>query len=131
VDKNSKNKKINMQNTITQTMTVSSTQTAEALGSGLLAVFSTPALVAFMENTAMQLIPTTAETSSVGTEISVKHLKASAVGENIKCTATLIENEGKKYVFDIIAIDSKNQIIGEAKHTRYLIDIERFMSKLV
>jgi len=120
-----------MQNTFTQTMIVSNMQTAEALGSGLLPVLSTPALVAFMENTAMQLIPLTANTSSVGTEISVKHLKASAVGEKIKCTATLLENEGKKYVFDIKAIDSKNQIIGEAKHTRNLIDIERFMSKLV
>lgn len=35
-----------MRNSVSQTITVSSFQTAESLGSGLLPVFSTPALVA-------------------------------------------------------------------------------------
>ncbi|MBP1676716.1 MAG: Thioesterase superfamily [Bacteroidetes bacterium] len=119
-----------MEQQLTQTITVDENQTAENLGSGLLPVFSTPALVAFMENTAMKLISTPEGKSSVGTAISVKHLKASAVGEQITCTATLIENEGRRYVFALTATDSKGNLIGEGTHERFVIDIEKFMSKL-
>jgi predicted thioesterase len=115
---------------LTQTTTVTEDQTAERLGSGLLAVFSTPALVAFMENTAMQLIETPEGSSSVGTSICVKHLKASAVGETISCTATLTEVEGRLYRFTFEATDSKGNTIGTGTHERALIDIERFMSKI-
>ena len=119
-----------MNKQLTQTTIVTDSQTAERIGSGLLAVFSTPALVAFMENTAMQLIETPDGSSSVGTSICVKHLKASAVGEKISCTATLTETEGRLYRFTLEATDSKGDIIGTGTHERALIDIERFMSKI-
>lgn len=116
--------------TYKQKITVNERQTAAKLGSGLLAVFSTPSLVALMENTAMQLIDIPEGKSSVGTAISVKHVKASAVGEEIECIAELISCEGRKYNFEIKAFDGKGDLIGEGTHERYLIDIERFMSKL-
>ena len=119
-----------MNQTFSKTITVKESQTAESLGSGLLPVFSTPALVALMENTAMQLIELPEGKSSVGTSICVKHLKASAVGEKISCTATLIETEGRLYRFTLEATDSKGDIIGTGTHERALIDIERFMSKI-
>ena len=119
-----------MNKQLTQTTIVTDSQTAKRLGSGLLAVFSTPALVAFMENTAMQLIDTPEGSSSVGTSICVKHLKASAVGETISCTATLTEVEGRLYRFTLEATDSKGAVIGTGTHERALIDIERFMSKI-
>ena len=117
-------------NTFSQKIIVSEKQTAAKLGSGLLPVFSTPALVALMENTAMQMIELPEGKSSVGTAINVRHLKASAVGEEISCTATLLSREGNKFSFEIKAFDRKNDLIGEGTHERYLIDIERFMSKL-
>jgi fluoroacetyl-CoA thioesterase len=116
--------------TYKQTIIVSEQQTAKSLGSGLLPVFSTPSLVALMENTAMQLIELPEGKSSVGTAISVKHLKASAIGESIECTATLIAQEGSKYNFEIVAFDSKGNKIGESVHERFVVDVERFMSKL-
>lgn len=115
---------------ISQTIIVNNKQTAANLGSGLLAVFSTPSLVAFMENTAMQLIDLPEGASSVGTSISVVHCKASAVGEQITCTATLVKQEGRKYNFELKAFDSKNELIGKGTHERFVVDIERFMSKL-
>lgn len=119
-----------MNKELSQTTIVTEDQTAEKLGSGLLPVFSTPALVAFMENTAMKLIETPEGKSSVGTAISVKHLKASPVGEKISCTATLTENEGRRYTFHLVATDSKGDIIGEGSHDRFVIDIEKFMAKI-
>ena len=114
----------------TQTIIVQQHQTASEFGSGLLPVFATPALVALMENTAMQLIELPEGSSSVGILINVKHLKASLVGESITCEATLIETEGRKYSFKIIATDSAGDIIGTGNHERVVIDIDRFMAKL-
>ena len=105
-----------MRNSVSQTITVSSFQTAESLGSGLLPVFSTPALVALMENTAMQLIDTPDGKSSVGIMIQVKHLKASPVGAKITCTATLAANEGRGYSFELVATDECEITFGFKKH---------------
>jgi predicted thioesterase len=115
---------------ITQSMIVQPNHTAEFLGSGLLPVFATPALIAFMENTAMQLIELPEGSSSVGTSISMKHLKASPIHAKIECTATITKIEGRKYAFTIQATDSVGDIIGEATHERVIVNVERVMQKL-
>ena len=119
-----------MQDSLTQTIIVQEHQTASQYGSGLLPVFATPALVALMENTAMQLIKLPEGSSSVGISISVKHLKASPVDSEIKCKATITAVEGRKYSFELVATDATGDIIGEGVHERIVIDIEKFMSKL-
>ena len=119
------------QKKFSQTITVNELQTASEYGSGLLPVFATPALVALMENTAMQLIELPEGGSSVGTSISVKHLKASAIGEIINCEATLTTVEGRKYTFELTATDSAGDVVGTGNHERILIDVERFMNKLI
>ncbi|HLP05774.1 MAG TPA: thioesterase family protein [Paludibacter sp.] len=119
-----------MNNTFTQTLTVDESQTASNFGSGLLPVFATPALVAFMENTAMKLVELPEGASSVGTEIHVRHLKASPIGAKIQCTAILNSVEGRKYSFSLQATDESGDLIGEGTHERFVVDIERFMSKL-
>jgi len=114
-----------------QTMQVAETQTAIQYGSGLLPVFATPALIALMENTAMQLINLPKGSSSVGISITMQHVKASPVGACIQCTATITAIEGRKYTFKIIATDSSTDVIGKAIHERVVVDIEKFMSKIV
>ncbi|MEI6754170.1 MAG: thioesterase family protein [Paludibacter sp.] len=118
------------QKKFSQTITVNENQTASEYGSGLLPVFATPALVALMENTAIQLIELPEGGSSVGTSISVKHLKASAIGEIINCEATLTAVEGRKYKFELTATDSAGDVVGTGNHERILIDVKRFMNKL-
>ena len=105
-----------MLESINQTIKIQENQTASEFGSGLLPVFATPALVALMENTAMRLIELPEGSSSVGISISVKHLKATLVGESVKCEATLIAIEGKKYSFNVTATDSSGDIIGTGFH---------------
>jgi len=111
-------------------MIVQPNQSAEFLGSGLLPVLATPALIAFMETTAMQLIEFPEGSSSVGTYISMKHLKATPIHTKIECTAIITNIEGRKYTFTIQAIDSVGDIIGEATHERVVVNVERFMQKL-
>ncbi len=116
--------------TLTQTIKVNESQTASQFGSGLLPVFATPALIALMENTAMQLIELPTDSSSVGISINMQHLKATAVGKEVSCTATLIAQEGRKYSFKITAKDETGDIIGECIHERVVVNIEKLMSKL-
>ena len=117
--------------TFSQTIRVTDSQTALQYGSGLLPVFATPALIALMENTAMQLITLPEGYSSVGISINMQHLKASPVGEDIQCTATLTGIDGRKYSFEISATDSRLQLVGKATHERVIVDIDRFMSKII
>ena len=115
----------------TSTVVVSATNTAIALGSGDMEVFATPAMVALMENAAMNAVaPHLAEgQTTVGTQITTSHIKASALGATITATATLTAVDGRKLAFDIIAREGEN-IIGEGTHTRFIVDRERFMAKL-
>ncbi len=115
----------------TQSILVDKNHTASSLGSGSLEVLGTPAMVAFMENTAVNVIDDLGEgMTTVGTSINVKHLKASKIGEKMTCTAMLIHQEGRRYVFEITVVDSSGELTGTATHERVAVDIERFLRKL-
>ena len=112
-------------------MTVGAENTALVLGSGDMEVLATPAMVALMENAAMMAVADCLPEGSttVGIEISTSHLKASAVGANVVAEATLQEVDGRRLVFSLKAWDDAG-VIGEGKHTRVIVDRERFLSKL-
>ena len=104
---------------------------ALTMGSGDLPVLATPALVALMENAAMNAVvgelPEGATT--VGARMNTTHIKPSAMGDTVSATAVLKEVEGRKLTFEVHAKDSKG-VIGEGMHVRYIVDREKFMSKL-
>ena len=104
---------------------------ASAVGSGGLDVFATPSMVALMENAAMNAVaPFLPEGSTtVGSEISTTHVKPSPLGAEIQATATLTAVEGRKLTFDVEACYG-NGTIGKGTHVRFIVDVERFMSKL-
>ncbi len=117
--------------TYTSQTEVTPTNTALALGSGDLEVFATPALTALMENAAMNAVKNELPQGSttVGAMIQTTHVKPSAKGETVWATAVLTEAEGRKLTFKVTAKDTKG-IIGEGIHIRYIVDRERFLSKL-
>lgn len=113
-----------------QTM-VTENNTAIKIGSGSLPVLATPAMIALMENAATQAIePELSENvTSVGTAIHIEHLKATGIGQQIYATATLTNIEGRKLTFTVEAKD-EHDLIGRGTHIRYIVDKERFMSKI-
>ncbi len=115
----------------TSTATVDNTNTAAALGSGDMDVFATPAMVALMENAAMNAVAPHLEQgqTTVGTQISTSHIKASALGATISATATLTAVDGRSLTFAITAREG-DKTIGEGTHTRFIVDRERFLAKL-
>lgn len=116
---------------LTNTKTVTETDTAAVYGSGLHDVFSTPAMIAFMEQTAMRAVEACLDEGegTVGTEISVKHVRATAVGKDVTCTATLQEVNGRRLLFHV-EVSDETAIIGEGHHERFIIDNEKFISKI-
>lgn len=109
---------------------VNEMNTAEALGSGSLAVFATPAMIALMEKTARLSVAPFLEDgqSTVGTLVNVKHLSASPVGMKITCRTELKEIDRRRLVFHVECSDEAG-IIGEGEHERFIIDEAKFMTK--
>lgn len=117
--------------THTSELTVEKQHTAIALGSGNLEVLATPQMVALMENAAMLAVKPHLDEgfTTVGSMISTTHLHPTAKGHNVKATATLTAIEGRKLTFSVTAQDD-NGTIGEGEHIRFIVNTDKFMSKL-
>ena len=107
------------------TITVNEEKTAKVMGSGILDVFATPAMVALMEQTAAESVQPHLDegVTSVGTKINVEHLSADPVGIEVTCESELTEIDNRKLCFNITAYD-RHGVIGKAYHERFLIKSE-------
>ena len=112
-------------------VTVECTNTATAIHSGALEVFATPAMIALMENAAFECVQSSLGDgqTTVGSIVNVEHLAASPVGAQITATATIESVDGRKINFKVSASDGHGEI-GTGTHTRVIVDIDRFMSKI-
>lgn len=113
------------------TVTVTENNIAKTMKSGALEVFATPAMCALMEEAACAAVNAAMEpgNGTVGISLSISHDRATAMGDTVVATATLTAVEGRKLVFAVEAKDSKG-IIGKGAHERFIINNEKFMSKL-
>jgi fluoroacetyl-CoA thioesterase len=107
---------------------VNSSNTANRVGSGTLEVFSTPMMIALMENAAINAIELPKEQSSVGISIDIKHIAATPIGMKVWAEAEVLEVDGRRIVFKIEAYDEIEKI-GEGRHERYIINNEKFLAK--
>ncbi len=118
--------------TASLTFTVADADTAASVGSGDLPVLGTPRLLAWAEAaTCAAIDPELSEAqTSVGTRLSLEHLAASAVGEEVQVTATVTHRDGRLLRFEVVAVDSREQTVGHGEVTRVVVDRERFMMRL-
>ncbi len=114
-----------------QQKVVTREDTAVAYGSGLVEVFATPAMIALMENTAHQSVQEYLPEGSltVGYELKVRHLKATAIGDTVWAESLLERVDGSKLQFSVRAFDSSGEI-GNGTHVRYIVQKEKFMNSL-
>ena len=112
-------------------VTVKAENTALALGSGDVPVFGTPALVALMEQAAVQALAGRLEPgeTTVGTWLEIAHLAATPVGASARAEAELVAVEGRKLTFAVVAFDDRQQI-GQGRHQRMRVTRDRFLGKL-
>ena len=104
---------------------------APAVGSGTVAVYATPCLVALMEQAAVACVEGSlaAGEASLGIRIDIDHTAPAVPGQAVSARAILTEIDGRKLT---IAIEAWNPAgsIGTATHTRVVIDAARFRAKL-
>ena len=109
---------------------VSENNTAAAVWSGALDVFSTPMMIALMERAACECLTDVLHLgeTSVGIDINVSHTAASPIGAEITATAVIEAVHGRRIEFTVTASDKSGEI-GKGKHNRVIVDTEKFMKK--
>lgn len=111
---------------------VTESKTAEAVKSGSLKVLATPVLLALMEEaTCLCAEPVLEENeTTVGTNVSVSHIKASGIGEAVCASATLENADGRRLTFSVSAVDSKGDVIGKGTIERFVVNEVKFMERV-
>lgn len=116
----------------TEQLIVSSEMLAAHVGSGLVQVFSTAMMIAWMERAAVAAVQDALPEglTSVGTGVDVRHLAASPVGMRVDFEAELagISANGKGLTFRVTARDAVG-LVGEGTHQRVIVDKARFEAK--
>lgn len=115
-----------------QTFTVTEDKLASKVGSGLVAVFATPMMIAAIENTAAASVASYLEEgkTTVGTLVNVTHVAATPLGMTVRIETELtdIAANGKILTFRVAAYDEAG-LIGEGTHQRAVVDRTRFEAK--
>ena len=112
-------------------LTVNEAVTAISMGSGDMPVLATPSMMALMENAAMLAVaPHLPQGSTtVGGHLAASHLKPTPVGATVTATATVTHVEGRKIEFKVEA-HCGDTLLGEGTHLRFIVDREKFMSRI-
>ncbi len=114
-----------------QSLRVDKEHTAKFLGSGGVEVLATPMMIALMENTALEAVqPYLPEGwTTVGTKVSVEHLRPTPSGEEVYAEALLLDKKDCSLLFQVNAYNSRG-LIGLGSHQRHIINLKNFLSKL-
>ena len=104
--------------------------TAKTLGSGLLPVYATPAMIALMENTAYMSVADDLDEGygTVGIRMNVNHVSATPIGMKVTCETKLLTIDERRLVFEVRAYDEVG-LIGEGTHERFIINNEKFLKE--
>src|ERR1700724_689101 len=94
---------------------------------GMPMVYATPMMILEMEMTSGDAINCYLEPGwvTVGTEVDIRHLAASAVGALVRTTAQVIAVERRVIRFAVEAFDGERRI-GEGRHARGLVNLATF-----
>jgi predicted thioesterase len=111
--------------------TVSPAMTADAMGNRGVMVFATPFVIGLLEDAAGTMIqphlPPGA--STVGTMVEMRHLAATPVGMTVRAKATLLETDGRRFLFQVEAWDARDKI-AEGRHERVVVpDLAKFLER--
>jgi predicted thioesterase len=114
-----------------KSLTVTTADTAMAIGSGDVVALGTPRVVALCEEAAVAALAglLADESTTVGTNISLDHLAPTPVGRTVTACATVTAVDGKKISFSVVVNDG-DTVAARGAHTRVVVDGKRFEASL-
>ncbi|GGS05429.1 thioesterase [Micromonospora fulviviridis] len=111
-------------------LTVTDTDTAQAVGSGDVPVLGTPRVLALAEAATVAAtasrLPSVSTT--VGTRVELEHRAATPVGRTVAARAELVKVDGRRLTFEVIVTDG-NEVVATGRVERALVDRQRFVER--
>ena len=94
-------------------------------------LLSTPSLVLLVERASIEAVtPFLAEgETTVGTEVSVRHLAPTPEGATVRAEATVRERDGRRFRLDVEVFDDVDRV-GVAEHERFVVSVDRYLARL-
>ncbi|AOR30106.1 thioesterase [Streptomyces fodineus] len=113
---------------------VTDADTAVAVGSGDVPVLATPRLIAWMEAATVRAAAPFTESgqTTVGTEVRVRHVRATPVGGRVEVSATPAASvAGGRLTFVVRAVDGSGRLVATGEIDRAIVDRQRFLARTV
>jgi fluoroacetyl-CoA thioesterase len=107
---------------------VTDADTAEALGSGDVAVLGTPRVLALVESATVALLRERlpADRTSVGVDVALRHRAPSLVGETVLVRAEQQSGDDRRVTFEVEVRDPDGRVLADGIVTRAVAERSRF-----
>jgi fluoroacetyl-CoA thioesterase len=114
------------------TYTITTEDTARAVGSGDVDVLATPRLLALAEAATVRAVAghIGEQQTTVGSRVQLEHLRASPVGADIRVHARLGYTDGRLLRFDVAAEHADGTLVASGQITRVLVERGRFLARI-
>ena len=103
--------------------------TADRFQNAGVTVLATPVLCHWFESAAVRAIAQQLDPgeATLGTRLSIEHLKATPLGMQVRVKARVIAAEGRRVNFEVSAFDDV-ELVARGTHQRVVVDLERFLA---
>ncbi len=111
-------------------LTVTDSDTAQAVGSGDVPVLGTPRVLALAEAATVAATATRMPPgmTTVGTRVELEHKAPTGVGRTVAAVAQLAKVDGRRLLFEIVVTEGTT-VVAEGRVERILVDRHRFVEK--
>lgn len=105
--------------------------TAHKAGNTGVDVLSTPMLLQFVEEAAVQCIGPTLEAGEItlGSHAEISHLAPTPVGFIVRVEVEVLASDGRRIEFTFSAFDEREKI-AEGTHERYVVALSEFKERI-
>ena len=114
-----------------RTLVVPAERTVGHFVPGMPMVYATPMMILEMEMAAGDAIRSHLQPGwvTVGTEVDIRHIRASLVGSTVRTMAKVVAVERRVIRFEVEAFEGERKI-GDGRHARGLVNSESFTKRL-